>query len=129
MLTDWEPIWGKTANAKTRIPIPPMRCVKLRQNKLECANASTSVKILEPVVVNPLVVSKNASTKRGMSPLITKGIPPNKENNTHDKATITKPSRAVIRLFFGFFSEKTVPITVKIILTDKKLKVYRKDSL
>ena len=49
------------ANTNTSTPIPPIQCVKLRQNKEQCASTSTSDKILAPVVVKPEIVSKRAS--------------------------------------------------------------------
>ena len=49
------------ASKKTRTPIPPIQCVKLRQNKAQWESASTSLKILAPVVVKPEIVSNKAS--------------------------------------------------------------------
>ena len=60
---------GKTASAKTRIPMPPIQWVKLRQNSIPRDRLSTSVRMLEPVVVKPDTVSKKLSTKLGISPL------------------------------------------------------------
>jgi hypothetical protein len=54
---------------------------------------SISVKIVEPVVVNPDIVSKKASVKEGIEPLIKNGIDPKKENKIHDMVTVKKLSR------------------------------------
>ena len=77
----------------TRTPMPPTQWVKLRQNKLDLLSASTSVRMLAPVVVKPDTVSKNASTKEGISPLNTKGNAPPKLSTAQPKATATRPSR------------------------------------
>ena len=47
-----------------------------------------------PVVEKPLTVSKKASMKLGISPLITKGKDPIKEVEIQARATIKKPSFA-----------------------------------
>ena len=51
-----------TTSTKTSTPIPPIQWVKLRQNNRQWGNTSTSGIILDPVVVKPETVSKNAST-------------------------------------------------------------------
>jgi hypothetical protein len=43
------------------MPIPPIKCVKLRQNKILFDKDSISIKIDAPVVVKPEIVSKKAS--------------------------------------------------------------------
>jgi hypothetical protein len=58
---------------RTIIPIPPIQCVKLRQNKMDFGSASMSVKMEEPVVVNPDTDSKNALINEGMLPEKTYG--------------------------------------------------------
>lgn len=88
------PTNGMTASTKTNTPIPPTQCVKLRQNRLHRANASTSVKILDPVVVNPETVSNIASTTDGISPLITNGMAPKKLITIQLIATVKNPSFA-----------------------------------
>ena len=85
---------GSTAMANTSTPMPPTQWVKLRQNAVERCSASTSVRMLEPVVVKPDTVSKKASTQEGMSPDSTKGTAPNTDSSTHAAATTTRPSRA-----------------------------------
>ena len=59
-------------------------------------------------MVNPLTVSKNASKKDNLSPII-KGIQPIKLITIHDTVTIQKPSLAYRFLFLGFrlFNTKT----------------------
>ena len=53
---------GSTAMTNTSTPIPPTQWVKLRQKRSPCSMLSTSVRMVEPVVVKPLTVSKSAST-------------------------------------------------------------------
>ena len=79
---------------KTMTPIPPTQCVKLRQNRPVWLRASTSDRILDPVVVNPDTVSKSASVKLGMSRVITSGIAPRILMTIQLSPTITRPSRA-----------------------------------
>ena len=52
---------GRIASAKTITPIPPIKCVKLRQNNRLLDKDSISSKIVEPVVVKPLTVSNKLS--------------------------------------------------------------------
>ena len=56
------PIIGRIAIMKTNTPIPPIQWEKLRQNRLAFEMLSTSVRILDPVVVKPEIVSNRAST-------------------------------------------------------------------
>ena len=76
------------------MPIPPMQCVKLRQNSRQCGICSTSGKILEPVVVNPDTVSNRASTGFVMDPLKRNGMEPMILMTIQLKATVTEPSLA-----------------------------------
>ena len=64
------PVMGSTASMKTKTPIPPIQWVKLLQKRELCDRCSTSCNMLEPVVVNPETVSKKASVKLGISPVI-----------------------------------------------------------
>ena len=48
--------------------MPPIQCVRLRQNNKDLGKISISTKIEEPVVVKPETDSKNASTKEGIAP-------------------------------------------------------------
>ena len=66
---------------------------KLRQKSIPCGSTSTSVRMVEPVVVKPLTVSKKASAKFGMQPEIIKGSAPITNIRIHESATMTKPSR------------------------------------
>ena len=52
---------GRIATESTIIPIPPTQWVILLQNKSPSGTASISFKMEAPVVVNPEMVSKNAS--------------------------------------------------------------------
>ena len=55
--------------------------------------ASMLVRIVDPVVVKPLIVSKKASKKEGMAPDKTNGNEPNKAKKVQPKVTTAKPSR------------------------------------
>jgi hypothetical protein len=52
----------------TIIPIPPIQCVRLLQNKIDFGRISMSVRMDDPVVVKPDTDSKNASINEGMAP-------------------------------------------------------------
>ena len=54
---------------------------------------STSVSIEAPVVVKPLTVSKNASGKYEISPLVINGIQPTSEAKSHVSAATARLSR------------------------------------
>ena len=86
------PIKGMTAMIKTRTPIPPIQCVKLLQNSTQRGTTSTSVRILEPVVVNPDTDSNSAFTIFGIDPLSTNGIAPTILSTIQPRATLVKPS-------------------------------------
>ena len=81
-----------STSTNTSTPIPPIQCVKLRQIRTQCGRTSTSVRMLEPVVVNPETVSKSASTGCGIYPLTTKGSAPKTHKATQLRATATQPS-------------------------------------
>ena len=87
-------VMGSTAMAKTSTPMPPIQWEKLRQNSVPWLSASTSVRIVEPVVVKPETVSKKASAKDGISPEMTNGIAPKTDISTQTSATMARPSRA-----------------------------------
>ena len=70
------PAKGKMARINTRTPMPPTQWEKLRQSNMHLDMASTSGRILAPVVVNPEMISNTASTNEGISPLKTKGRQP-----------------------------------------------------
>ena len=70
--------------------------------------------ILEPVVVNPLAVSKKASTIFGISPVKTNGSPPKNDSKIQLNATVTTPSLAMILSGSGFLKLKSEPMTSKI---------------
>ena len=79
---------------KTMTPMPPTQCVKLLQNRPVWLSASTSVSMLDPVVVKPDTVSNSASVKLGMSPVITSGIAPRILRTIQLSPTTTSPSLA-----------------------------------
>ena len=53
---------GSTATTRTMIPIPPSHWLKSRQNWIPRGNESGSGKMEAPVVVNPDIDSKKASS-------------------------------------------------------------------
>ena len=55
------PAMGSTAMMNTRIPMPPIQWQNSRQNCTPRLRASTSFKMVEPVVVRPETVSNTAS--------------------------------------------------------------------
>ena len=88
------PTIGRTASRNTSTPMPPIQCVKLRQISEQWLSASTSERMLAPVVVKPETVSNSASTKLGISPVIRKGRQPNRLMTIQPSAVVTKPSFA-----------------------------------
>ena len=88
------PASGTIQSTKTNTPIPPIQCVKLRQNKKQFDKASTSERIVAPVVVYPDIVSNKASNRLGISPLIKNGSAPEILSTIHPNATLTNPSLA-----------------------------------
>ena len=89
----WEPpLIGIMASRNTSTPIPPIQCVKLRHKIEQCDRASTSLKMLPPVVVKPETVSKSASAKDGISPVKINGRQPKILITIQLKAVATQPS-------------------------------------
>ena len=74
--------------------MPPTQWVKLRQKRSPRLRDSTSVRMLAPVVVKPLTVSKKQSTYEGISLVSQKGSAPKADRTSHESATTAKPSRA-----------------------------------
>ncbi len=77
------------------IPIPPSQWVKERQNSKLWGSASISVRIVEPVVVKPLIVSKMALSGEAIAPEIRYGNAPKTANTAQPKVTTANPSRTV----------------------------------
>ena len=78
---------GNMAMVKNTIPRPPIQWVMERQNTRPWGRLSTSSIIVAPVVVKPDIVSKKASVKLGIYPLITNGRAPRILNMTHVSVT------------------------------------------
>ena len=93
MCIDRLPLMGSTASTNTRMPMPPIQWVKLRQNRMPLGSPSTAGRMLAPVVVKPETVSNRASTGFGMQPVSTKGTAPITEMNTQHSEVAAKPSR------------------------------------
>ena len=60
---------GIIAITNTNTPIPPIQWVKDLQNRIPIGSASISVRMVDPVVVNPDTVSKNASIGLAILPV------------------------------------------------------------
>ena len=76
-------------------PRPPSHCVKDRQNNIDCGIASKPLKTVIPVVVNPLIASKNPSTKtasipsiKGSAPIIEIAIQTTAQSNIEELRSI-----------------------------------------
>ncbi len=52
------PSRGSTATASTRMPMPPIHCMKVRHRLTESGSASSCVITVPPVVVRPETASK-----------------------------------------------------------------------
>ena len=74
------------------MPIPPIQCVKLRQRSMLLGTASTSVSIVDPVVVKPDTVSKKASTGELTTPPIRYGSIPHRDKAIQVSPVATSPS-------------------------------------
>ena len=86
------PLRGTTARTNTKTPMPPTQWVKLRQNRETWLSASTSLRMLAPVVVKPETTSNMASVNRGISPVNTKGRQPTALMMIQHRAVLTQPS-------------------------------------
>ncbi len=84
---------GSRHRRNTSTPMPPIQWVKLLQISMQWGRASTSERMLAPVVVNPEMVSNNASIGWGMLLLKIKGRAPMRLSTIQLKATVTYPSR------------------------------------
>lgn len=81
-----------TASKKTRTPMPPTQCVKLRQKSEQWESVSTLFKTLAPVVVKPEMVSNKASGTDVISPVSKNGMEPKKLSTIQLKDVATQPS-------------------------------------
>ena len=86
------PLSGTMARRKTSTPIPPIQCVKLRHRSEQCESTSTSERMLAPVVVKPDIVSKRASVKDVISPVMQKGMQPTKLSRIQARDVLIQPS-------------------------------------
>ena len=82
-------VLGIMAMTKTRMPMPPIQWVKLRQKSRLLGSTSTLRRQVEPVVVKPETVSKKASKRFDIWPLSTNGRAPKSDISIHESATIT----------------------------------------
>ena len=73
--------------ANTMIPMPPIQCVRLLQNKIPLGSDSISFNIVDPVVVYPEIVSNSAFVNSGIAPVNRNGSVPDKVITIQPKAT------------------------------------------
>ena len=90
---------GSTAIASTMIPMPPSHCVNWRQMPSDRLISSKSVTTDAPVVVNPDMPSKYASSglESCSPPSKRYGMPANAAASSHTSATTRNPSRMLTR--------------------------------
>ena len=79
-------------STNTSTPIPPIQWVRHRQKLIPIGRLSISCRIVEPVVVKPDTVSKNASMYAGMLPEMTNGSAPKADHRSQASATMAKLS-------------------------------------
>jgi hypothetical protein len=84
------------------MPIPPIQCVWLLQKRIPLGILSISIRMEDPVVVNPETDSKKAFVNPGIACENKKGNVPKKEITSQLKKTITKLSR-LLEFFSCFF--------------------------
>ena len=110
---------GTKASVNTTMPNPPSHCIIALQNRMPWVCWSTFFKIVEPVVVNPEMVSKKASVMLSIEPLNKKGSIPNRENRIHESETITKVSSLSIFFFRHrpqrYSPKPTIPVMAAVI--------------
>ena len=87
---------GMMRRRNTTTPKPPMKCVALLQKRRLFGRASTSSRIVAPVVVNPETLSNQAFTTVKGPPQRTYGSIPNMNESTHERTMIVYPSLRVI---------------------------------
>ena len=83
---------GIIRSRKTTTPNPPMKCVEDLQNNRPFGRLSTSVKIVEPVVVYPDTLSNQAFIRVNSPPHSTYGSIPNMNESSQDNTIIMNPS-------------------------------------
>lgn len=85
--------------------MPPTQCVRQRQSMEAWLSASTSPRMVAPVVVKPETVSKSASMKNGISRLRTNGsAADNREDEPAQRdrnIALTGVEAGVLRLSVG----------------------------
>jgi hypothetical protein len=106
---------GITRRRKTTTPKPPIKCVADLQNSRLFGKASTSVRIVEPVVVKPETLSNQAFISENSPPQSTYGSIPKIKERNQARTTVRKPSRSVIAGAF-FTKIKGKPPTMRVIM-------------
>ena len=87
---------GRTASVKSIIPMPPIHWVRHRHMFMPWESDSTDSNTVAPVVVNPDMVSKNASLNVSGVEHMRNGSIPKQENRIHTRAVSRNPSRLAI---------------------------------
>jgi hypothetical protein len=70
------------------IPIPPIQCVRLLQNRIDFGRDSMSVRIDAPVVVKPETDSKKALKNEGIEREMRYGADPIRHIRSQDSVTV-----------------------------------------
>ena len=95
---------GTTARTSKMMPKPPSHCERLRHSSSEGGKASTSARIVAPVVVSPEKDSKTASVNEMekwisntdppyLTPASRNGRAPKRHMTTHIRVTVMKELR------------------------------------
>ena len=89
--------FGMISSRNTTTPKPPMKCVDARQKSRLRGKASTSSRMVEPVVVKPDTLSNQALANVNGPPQRAYGSMPNRKESSQDRKMIMYPSFKVIR--------------------------------
>ena len=109
---------GIIRRRKTTTPKPPMKCVEERQNSRLRGSASTSSRMVAPVVVKPDTLSNHAFANVNGPPQRAYGSMPNRKESSHDRKMIMYPSfREICSVFRTKMKGKmpTVKVRAKLI--------------
>ena len=88
--------FGMISSRNTTTPRPPMKCVDERQKSRLRGSASTSSRMVAPVVVKPDTLSNQALAMVNGPPHSTYGSMPNRKDSSQDRKMIMYPSLRVM---------------------------------
>ncbi len=112
---------GNIDKANTTIPIPPNHCSNDLHKSIPLGKLSRPIITVEPVVVTPLIDSKNEFVKVSWVSQYINGIAENKEIDIQDK-TVRRKACLISIFFIGLLKEKIkiIPIIKVKMLETKK---------